>query len=66
MPIRFVDRVEGKSKMSTYIVVEALLLVTWWSFKRIGRLLVRGRPRGMAAAHHLRVRGRARQGGRPI
>jgi dolichol-phosphate mannosyltransferase len=52
VPIRFVDRVEGKSKMSAYIVVEALLLVTWWSIKRLGRLLVRGRPRGVAAVHH--------------
>ena len=31
VPIRFVDRVEGKSKMSMSIVVEALLLVTWWA-----------------------------------
>jgi dolichol-phosphate mannosyltransferase len=43
VPIRFVDRVEGKSKMSMHIVVEALLLVTWWAFKRAGRVLVRGR-----------------------
>jgi dolichol-phosphate mannosyltransferase len=42
VPIRFVDRVEGKSKMSMHIVVEALALVTWWAFKRAGRLLVRG------------------------
>jgi hypothetical protein len=34
VPIRFVDRVEGKSKMSGYIVVEALLLVTWWGLRR--------------------------------
>jgi dolichol-phosphate mannosyltransferase len=43
VPIRFVDRVEGKSKMSMHIVVEALLLVTWWSAKEAGRVLVRGR-----------------------
>ncbi len=30
VPIRFVDRVDGESKMSTFIVVEALGLVTWW------------------------------------
>ena len=42
VPIRFVDRVEGKSKMSMHIVVEALLLVTWWAAKRAGRILVRG------------------------
>jgi dolichol-phosphate mannosyltransferase len=43
VPIRFVDRVEGKSKMSMHIVVEALLLVTWWAAKETGRVLVRGR-----------------------
>jgi dolichol-phosphate mannosyltransferase len=31
VPIRFVDRVEGVSKMSTFIVVEAFVLVTWWA-----------------------------------
>ncbi|HUY63828.1 MAG TPA: polyprenol monophosphomannose synthase [Acidimicrobiales bacterium] len=35
VPIRFVDRVEGKSKMSTAIVVEALGLVTWWALRRL-------------------------------
>jgi dolichol-phosphate mannosyltransferase len=35
VPIRFVDRVEGKSKMSGRIVVEALLLVTWWGLLRL-------------------------------
>ena len=33
VPIRFVDRVEGISKMSTAIVVEAFLLVTWWGWR---------------------------------
>jgi dolichol-phosphate mannosyltransferase len=45
VPIKFVDRVEGKSKMSMHIVVEALLLVTWWALKRAGRVLVRGGDR---------------------
>jgi dolichol-phosphate mannosyltransferase len=49
VPIRFVDRVEGKSKMSGRIVVEALLLVTWWGLRRlgssVGRLAGRSRPR---------------------
>jgi len=31
VPIAFVDRVAGESKMSTRIIVEALWLVTWWS-----------------------------------
>ncbi len=35
VPIRFVDRVEGESKMSTFIVVEALALVTWWGVRRL-------------------------------
>src|SRR5437764_13959232 len=29
VPIKFVDRVRGTSKMSTNIVVEAMALVTW-------------------------------------
>ena len=39
VPIRFVDRVEGKSKMSAHIVVEALALVTWWGLVRLARRL---------------------------
>jgi glycosyltransferase involved in cell wall biosynthesis len=35
VPIRFVDRVDGESKMSTFIVVEALALVTWWGLQRV-------------------------------
>ena len=35
VPIRFVDRVEGESKMSTHIVVEALFLVTLWGLRRL-------------------------------
>ncbi|HLN05841.1 MAG TPA: polyprenol monophosphomannose synthase [Acidimicrobiales bacterium] len=34
VPIRFVDRQLGTSKMSTYTVVEALGLVTWWGAQR--------------------------------
>lgn len=34
VPISFVDRVEGTSKMSTSIVVEAFVLVTWWAALR--------------------------------
>jgi hypothetical protein len=48
-----VDRVDGKSKMSMYIVVEALALVTWWACRRAARALVRGgasRARTEAAA----------------
>jgi glycosyltransferase involved in cell wall biosynthesis len=35
VPICFVDRELGTSKMSTYTVVEALGLVTWWGLKRL-------------------------------
>ena len=48
VPIRFVDRELGESKMSSTIVVEALALVTWWGAGRavggIGRLARGGRP----------------------
>jgi dolichol-phosphate mannosyltransferase len=37
VPIRFVDRVAGESKMSSAIVVEALALVTWWGLGRLAR-----------------------------
>jgi hypothetical protein len=33
VPIAFVDRVRGTSKMSGRIVVEALGLVTWWAIR---------------------------------
>ncbi len=33
VPISFSDRLRGKSKMSGNIVVEALLLVTWWAVR---------------------------------
>jgi dolichol-phosphate mannosyltransferase len=35
VPIRFVDRVEGESKMSRSIVTEALALVTRWGLQRL-------------------------------
>jgi dolichol-phosphate mannosyltransferase len=48
VPIRFVDRVDGESKMSTFIVVEALALVTWWGGRRLVES-VRPRPRAVGA-----------------
>ena len=33
IPIEFRDRMLGRSKMSGRIVVEALLLVTWWGLR---------------------------------
>jgi len=46
VPIRFVDRVEGESKMSTFIVVEALGLVTLWALQRLVGYR-RGQPRAV-------------------
>jgi len=37
VPISFVDREAGESKMSSFIVVEALGLVTWWGLGRMAR-----------------------------
>ena len=33
VPISFTDRVRGSSKMSGRIVVEAMVLVTWWGIR---------------------------------
>jgi len=33
IPIKFVDRVRGTSKMSSSIIVEAMALVTWWGIR---------------------------------
>jgi glycosyltransferase involved in cell wall biosynthesis len=44
VPIEFRDRSLGRSKMSSRIVVEAFLLVTWWG--------ARDRVRGMLRARH--------------
>jgi len=41
VPICFTDRVRGTSKMSGRIIVEALVLVTWWGLR--DRVLHRGR-----------------------
>jgi dolichol-phosphate mannosyltransferase len=41
VPISFVDREAGESKMSSFIVVEALWLVTWWGMGRVVRGLRR-------------------------
>ncbi len=42
VPISFVDRVAGDSKMSSTIVVEAFFLVAWWGIGRLGRRLAGG------------------------
>jgi dolichol-phosphate mannosyltransferase len=44
VPIRFVDRARGSSKMSAHIVLEALALVTLWGVaRRLGRFVRWGR-----------------------
>ena len=51
VPIEFVDRERGTSKMSSRIVLEALLLVTWWGLRdrtarrRSAAPSLRARPR---------------------
>ena len=42
VPISFVDRAAGESKMSSVIVIEALGLVTWWGLGRLAHGLRRG------------------------
>ena len=52
VPISFVDRAAGESKMSSFIVVEALGLVTWWGLGRIvrgARRVATGGRRGKAS-----------------
>lgn len=39
VPITFVERAAGTSKMTMGIAVEAALLVTWWGLVRIWRRL---------------------------
>jgi len=41
VPIAFGSRQRGSSKMSSFIVFEALAMVTWWGIR--DRLLFRGR-----------------------
>jgi len=48
VPISFVDRQAGESKMSSMIVFEALSLVTWWGLGRALHALRRGRRRSAA------------------
>jgi dolichol-phosphate mannosyltransferase len=48
VPISFVDRTAGESKMSSFIVVEALALVTWWGLARAWHALAGGGTRATA------------------
>lgn len=49
VPITFVDRERGRSKMSMRTIVEALLLVTWWGAKGVlERAISRSRARPAA------------------
>jgi dolichol-phosphate mannosyltransferase len=53
VPICFVDRVAGESKMSSAIVVEALGLVTWWGLGRLVPSFLRTSKRGAAQAREV-------------
>lgn len=57
VPIRFVDRVAGESKMSSAIVIEALGLVTLWGLRRASRKVagLLGRPPAATGARTLRT-----------
>jgi hypothetical protein len=48
VPIEFRDRTLGRSKMSSRIVVEALVLVTWWGLA--GRRRARRKARALIRA----------------
>jgi dolichol-phosphate mannosyltransferase len=48
VPISFVDREAGQSKMSSFIVVEALALVTWWALGRAAHAVKPGGRRKAA------------------
>ncbi|HVB92029.1 MAG TPA: polyprenol monophosphomannose synthase [Acidimicrobiales bacterium] len=50
VPISFVDREVGESKMSSMIVIEALGLVTWWGLGRLLRALRQGSGTAAVAA----------------
>jgi dolichol-phosphate mannosyltransferase len=53
VPICFRDRTLGRSKMSSRIVIEALVLVTWWGMRDRARSLLRFRRHAdPAAARH--------------
>lgn len=53
LPIEFVDRERGRSKMSSRIIVEALLLVTWWGVRDLGARRRLRREQGRAVAGSL-------------
>ncbi len=58
VPIKFVDREAGESKMSSFIVIEALGLVTWWGLGR----MVHGTQRMFSGSRGKAVASRAGAG----
>lgn len=56
VPISFVDRVAGESKMSSAIVVEAFFLVAWWAALRLWHGLAAGGGRRGRAGRLVRRR----------
>jgi dolichol-phosphate mannosyltransferase len=57
LPIRFVDRAEGQSKMSFRITVEALALVTTWGGRRLRDRMTKA-PASVALQHETPPQGR--------
>jgi dolichol-phosphate mannosyltransferase len=57
VPISFVDRAAGESKMSSIIVIEALGLVTWWGLGRVARALAGKRVQATLPSAQPRVNG---------
>lgn len=43
VPVIFTDRVRGRSKMSLTVMIEELVLVTWWGIRDRGRTLLQRR-----------------------
>jgi len=65
VPIIFVDRAEGTSKMSSRIVLEALALVSWWGLGRLvygARRWQKARLASLAGAGRIARSGTARAG----
>jgi dolichol-phosphate mannosyltransferase len=63
VPISFVDRTAGESKMSSFIVIEALALVTWWGLGRVWHALRRGGTRRTSPTSSGSRQGEAMVGG---
>jgi dolichol-phosphate mannosyltransferase len=67
VPITFVDRVAGESKMSSRIVFEALALVTWWGLGRLtAGMRRRSKPSSAAPPRPLESTSASSNGSGPV